>query len=229
LAWGESDAPRICDSLDGWFTVDNVVYEGEILTELDLRFEQRCKGGGASLFGKIHWLANDDSPKISPINPIPTDLWEPPPGAIPLSGNYVYLESQPGDFIGGGGTYLHTDADSTFSVSTKQSYVDTHSDVIDLKVTGGVDWQGEFTPMSSLNNLEPGYYPGVTRYPFHDPLKGGLVWSGGGRLCNTLEGWIAVDNITYQDNLPTSIDLRFEQHCEGFIPALNGKIHWEAQ
>jgi hypothetical protein len=36
-----------------------------------------------------------------------------------------------------------------------------------------------------------------------------------------------VDRITYVDNVLTSIDLRFEQHCEGGSTALRGAMHWD--
>jgi hypothetical protein len=35
-----------------------------------------------------------------------------------------------------------------------------------------------------------------------------------------------VDSITYVGTALQSIDLRFEQHCEGGASALRGKIHW---
>jgi hypothetical protein len=80
--------------------------------------------------------------------------------------------------------------------------------------------------MSTLTQLQPGYYADLQRYPFHNPAKGGLDWSGMGRGCNTLTGWFVGDSVTYTSNVLTAIDLRFEQHCEGFAPALHGNIHW---
>jgi len=47
-----------------------------------------------------------------------------------------------------------------------------------------------------------------------------------GRGCNTLTGWFVVDSVTYNEIALTAIDLRFEQHCEGDLPALHGEIHW---
>jgi len=35
-----------------------------------------------------------------------------------------------------------------------------------------------------------------------------------------------VDGVTYSGATLTSLDLRFEQHCEGLAPALHGQIHW---
>ena len=81
--------------------------------------------------------------------------------------------------------------------------------------------------MNTLSRLEVGYYGDLQRYPFHNPVKGGLSWSGEGRGCNTLTGWFVVDSLTYDGNTLTAIDLRFQQHCDGG-PALNGAVHWEA-
>jgi hypothetical protein len=81
--------------------------------------------------------------------------------------------------------------------------------------------------MYTLSQLQLGYYPDLRRYPFHNPAKGGLNWSGQGRGCNTLRGWFAVDRVTYTNGILTALDLRFEQRCEGGIPALHGAIHWD--
>ena len=80
--------------------------------------------------------------------------------------------------------------------------------------------------MNTLTQLQPGYYAGLQRYPFHNPVLGGLDWSGDGRGCNTLKGWFTVDSVTYVGSTLTAIDLRFEQHCEGGTTALHGAIHW---
>jgi hypothetical protein len=80
--------------------------------------------------------------------------------------------------------------------------------------------------MNILTQLQPGYYGNLMRYPFNNPVRGGLNWSGDGRGCNTLTGWLVVDNATYDNDILTAIDLRFEQHCDGATPALHGQIHW---
>ena len=80
--------------------------------------------------------------------------------------------------------------------------------------------------MSTVRQLQPGYYADLRRYPFHNPVKGGLDWVGEGRGCNTLLGWFAIDGDTYTNGNLTALELRFEQRCEGGIPALHGAIHW---
>ena len=63
--------------------------------------------------------------------------------------------------------------------------------------------------MNSLSRIETGYYPDLERFPFHNPAKGGLSWTGEGRGCNTLRGWFAVDRVTYSGSTLTAIELRF--------------------
>jgi hypothetical protein len=154
-----------------------------------------------------------------PVLPIPDTLWKPPAGSTPATGDYVYLKSDQGDWVGQGGTYLYTPLDASLAVSATGG-----------RLTVGVDgdtwWNGYFQTMSSITSLETGYYPDLQRYPFHDPTKGGLSWSGDGRGSNTLTGWFVVDSVGYVNGELTSIDLRFEQHSEGGAPALHGAIHW---
>ena len=219
LSW--SGEGRGCNRLTGWFVVDSVTYDGNTLTSIELRFEQHCEGGGPALNGAIRWDVNDNTGAPGPVVPPPSGLWEPAQGTTPASGNYVYLESDFGDYIGGGQNYLYTPADSVISTSSQSAH-------LSVSIDGDENWRGEFEGMNSLMRLEVGYYGNLQRFPFHNPVTGGLSWSGEGRGCNTLTGWFVVDSVTYDGNTLMAIDLRFEQHCEGGGPALNGEIHWDA-
>ena len=214
MSW--SGEGRGCNTLTGSVTVDAVEYSNGIITSMDLHFEQHCEGATPALRGTIHWSADDTTAPAGPVNPVPSSLWQPPAGATPASGNYVYLQSDAGDFIGQGATNTYTAANSTITLSMSNG----------LLTVGVAGWIGEFKAMESLTQVQQGYYPGLMRFPFHNPSKGGLSWSGNGRGCNALTGWFAVDRITYSGNTVTGLDLRFEQHCEGNTPALRGKIHW---
>ncbi|MBC7994657.1 MAG: hypothetical protein H7Z15_15615 [Rhizobacter sp.] len=217
LSW--SGNGRGCNTLTGWFVIDSITYAGNALASVDLRFEQHCEGGAAALRGQIHWVAGDPTAPPGPLTPLPAGLWNAPAGATPASGNYVYLQSDAGDFIGGGQTYLYTPGTATVSVtgSGRQAQVN---------VNGGGGWSANFVGMNSIAQLTPGYYGNLQRWPFHNAAKGGMNWSGNGRGCNTLSGWFVIDSISFASGNIASIDLRFEQHCEGGGPALRGKIHW---
>jgi len=217
LDW--SGEGRGCNTLTGWFVIDNVTYVNGVLTAIDLRFEQHCEGNATALHGQIHWTSNDTTVPPGPINPPPTGLWQPPTGSTPAAGNYVYLQSDYGDYIGAGQAYLYTQADAQITVSVAGGH-------LSLGIVGNQNWYGDFQTMIGLNQLQPGYYSNLLRYPFHNPTRGGLDWSGEGRGCNTLTGWFAIDNVTYVNGVLTAIDLRFEQHCEGVPAALRGQVHW---
>jgi hypothetical protein len=219
LSWyGEG---RGCNTLSGWFTVDSVRYVGASLAAIDLHFEQHCEGGVPALRGTIHWKSDDTSAPPGPVNPPPAGLWRPAPGSTPATGNYVYLQSDPGDYIGGGATYTYTPPTVTIAVTASGGH-------LSVSVNGVQAWSGDFQAMNTLSHIEAGYYADLRRYPFHNPVKGGLSWNGEGRGCNTLLGWFAVDRVTYTGGALTALDLRFEQHCEGGAPALHGAIHWDA-
>lgn len=207
--WGDG---RGCNTLTGWFVVDGVTWNGSSLATLDLRFEQHCEGGAPALRGKIHWDASDTTAPPGPVLPIPSSLWSPAAGATPASGNYIYLQSDSGDYIGGGQVSTVT----SLSVATGPGRV---------TVAGG-GWYGNFEGMEALTQLQPGYYGNLMRYPFHNQVRGGLDWSGNGRGCNKLTGWFAVDSVAYDAGGLAAIELRFEQHCEGAAPALRGKVRW---
>lgn len=217
LSWhGEG---RGCNTLTGWFVVDGVEFDGETLATIDLRFEQHCEGGGPALRGKIHWTANDATQPPGPENPPPPDLWAPPASATPASGNYVYLSSPPGDFVGAGRTYVYTAADAVLRVTAPNSRL------LSVSVDGDENWSGDFAVMDTLQHVEPGYYGDLERYPFNNPVRGGLSWSGNGRGCNTLTGWFVIDDITYASGTIETIELRFEQRCDGGAP-LRGAVRW---
>ncbi|MBB3179312.1 hypothetical protein [Variovorax sp. Sphag1AA] len=218
LSW--SGDGRGCNTLKGSFTISSVTYVGNVLKAIELSFEQHCEGFTPALRGQIHWTAYDKTTAPGPVNPPPAELWAPAPGTTPATGNYIYLASDRGDYVGGGSSYLFTPD----IVPMSATITGTH-----LSVRGGYGvntWDGDFVTMNSVTKLEPGYYGGLNRYPFNNPATGGLSWFGWGRGCNTLRGWFVVDQATYSGTTLKSIDLRFEQHCEGWTPALRGKVHW---
>ena len=220
LEW--SGEGRGCNTLKGWAIIDRVTLVAGAITEIDARFEQRCEGGAPALRGQIHWtLANTTNFPPEGPKPIPSDLWRADPAAVPATGNYVFLSSTAGDYVGGGRNYLYTGTTANLAVTSRPNYVG-------VSVRGDQNWTGDFQAMNSVTELRPGYYGDLSRYPFHNALKGGLDWSGDGRGCNRLSGWFVVDAVNYTAGVLKSIDLRFEQHCEGGSSALRGQIRWNA-
>lgn len=205
-----------CSSPSGWIAVDHAVYNGDQLGHIDLRFEQNCPNAGAPVRGRFRWT----SPTFNQPLPIPSGLWQAPAENIPTTGSYVYLQSDAGDYIGQGRNYLYTLSDAALSFTLNEGH-------LRVDVDGDEWWYGNFKAMSGVVPLRVGYYPMLQRYPFHNPARGGLDWSGDGRGCNQLTGWFAIDSISVIAGAVTAVDLRFEQHCEGWSQALRGKIHWQ--
>jgi hypothetical protein len=210
---------RGCNTLTATLVIDDVTYDGTTMTGIDLHFDQHCEGAAATLHGTVHWKAGDPTKVAGPVNPVPSGLWR-PGVSLPASANYVYLASDVHDYIGQGGTYLYTPTDATITVTSSGGHLNV--------AVNNYAWNGDFQAMNSLRQLQQGYYPNLQRYPFNNPVRGGLDWYGMGRGCNTLSGWFAVDAVSYSGTTLTSIDLRFEQHCDDGVAALHGAIHWHA-
>lgn len=177
---------------------------------------------GTAMAADYSWTFQtfSDGSTTGPVNPPPAGLWQPAAGATPATGNFVYLTGDAGDYIGQGQTYTYTPATAVISVSSTGG-------LLSVNINGNTWWYGNFKVMNTLTQLQPGFYPGLQRYPFHNPVFGGLDWSGSGRGCNTLKGWFAIDNVSYDINgTLAAIDLRFEQNCEGGTTALHGAVHW---
>lgn len=211
---------RGCNIVLGTFVVDSVRYAGGQLSAIDLGFEQHCEGNAVALRGRIRWAAGDTGQPVGPSNPPPPDLWAPAPGATPNAGSYVHLTSDPDDYLARGATTTYTQANSALSVTV----VDGH---VAVRILGDQTWSGDFQPMGNVSQLPLGYYRGLHDYPFQNPARGGLTWYGEGRGC-AATGWFVVDGVTYANGAVATLDLRFEHHCGNGVPALRGKIHWDA-
>lgn len=205
----------------GSFTIERVSYDGTRVAAIDLSFEQLCDGAAAALHGTIHWRSDDPTRAPGPVNPPPANLWRPASGATPAGVNFVYLQSDSGDYVGQGQTYLHIPTAATIGVTTS-------SGRLSITVSGSGAWSGDFLAMNSIHKLAPGLYPGLTGYWLTpNPTKGALDWHGPNRDCFLLTGWFAIDRLTYAADTLTAIDLRFEQQCAASpTAALHGAVHW---
>lgn len=208
-----------CSSQQGWFKVDGAEYAAGELASVDIRFEQRCGGGAIGLRGQLHWVRGDETRPPGPVNPAPGGLWEPPAGSTPTTGNYVYLASDPGDFLGRGVTETFTQANATFFPSRNLR-------VLEFGIGGRTGVLVSFIPMSPLTELETGYYPETQRAWSGNPAVGGLSVNYESRGCNVSTGWFVIDHIVFDGEAVAALDARFEHHCEGNTPAIRGKIHW---
>ncbi len=213
---------RGCGTVNGWFVVDDVVYVGQLILYIELRFEQRCGLSAAVSRGKLRWSAFDVQPAPGP-QTLPGSSWQPPEGSTPASGDFVYLESETGDSVGQGRTLLATSANASLQGTPFGASFHLRAE------QGGAAWVGDFRAMNSRWSLEPGFYPSLSRHPLHDPKQGGLSWSVESRACAALDGWVAIDELVNDaDGSVASIVMRFEQRCAGDTGALRGKLRWSA-
>jgi hypothetical protein len=204
------------------FAVDEVTYEGGALRSLTARFEQRCNATAPPMLGFLRFDANDPTTPPPPGDPA-AFTWSPPPGVVPTSGNYLYYESQPGDYIGQGQTRLFTTFLATFSVTESSGHVRART------IQGNFDnwWDLDVSGPDAQYQLVRGLYADVQRYPFHNPVEGGLDFSGDGRGCNELDATFAVDEVSYDAEGLRSVSVRFEQRCENSSSTLFGAFRWD--
>ncbi len=137
----------------------------------------------------------------------------------------LFLNSQPGDWVGGGVQQTFTPADGPFNVTAAAN--------------GGIQlffhtpdyshfWNLQFGPPYG-QKLAVGEYEGTQRFSFHSPTMPGLDVSGDGRGCNTDTGRFLVSNIAYNtDGTLAKLVIDFEQHCEGFMPPLYGSLRYNS-
>ncbi len=136
----------------------------------------------------------------------------------------IFLDSQPGDYIGQGMQATFTPADGSFTVSGSTSGI-----TVSFFGSGfGLFWFLDFAPPTG-QSIARSEYEGAQRYAFHAPPKPGLDVSGDGRGCNTVAGRFLVSEVAFNpDNTVARFAVDFEQHCEGATPALYGSVRYNS-
>jgi len=130
------------------------------------------------------------------------------------------MQSDPGDYIGGGTTWTYG-ADSSFGVYGSRSFAS-----VSVDGANGDWWYLDFEPAAG-DVLAPGTYTGATRYPFNG-TGAGLSISGEGRGCNELSGSFTVNEFTTDRSALRTLSISFEQHCEHSPAALRGTFNFRA-
>lgn len=229
---------RGCNRLTGRFEVHEITFgAGNTVLGLAVDFEQHCEGGVAALFG---WVRVNSAVPIADTDGdgVP-DLQDNCPGdanagqsdtdgdgignacdAV-MGATFVFLDSQPGDYIGGGREYLFTPEDGGPITASSNG-----GTFISFRA-GGFRYEFE---SSSGDVLEVGAYEEATRYPFNALSEPGLSVSGNGRGCNRLTG--RFDILEAEFGPQGSVEhfaVDFEQHCEGGSAALFGLIRFNSE
>lgn len=217
LSWtGEG---RGCNASLGTLLVDEFIGLTTDPDRIVARFEQWCDSRSTPLRGYVRYEKGDPTTP-----PPPGDAtafpWSPPPGSVPATGDYLYIESTPGDYIGQGRTELYAATDSSLTLSEA-------SGVVRLRVDRDASWwEVNVSGPDAQWLLQPGLYDQLARWPFHNPVEGGLSMSGEGRGCNRLAGAFAVDRVVYENDRLQAVEVRFVQRCEETGPPLYGAFRW---
>src|SRR5262249_35840687 len=136
------------------------------------------------------------------------------------TGTFLFFNSHPGDYIGGGIQQTFTPADSTFNESYDGSLLS-----VTVNSSAGDFWVVELAAPPG-QPLVPGTYTGAVRAAVRGPGQPGIVVFGDGRGCNQTFGPFTVNPAVYgPSNYVQTFDATFEQHCESSdAPALFGEI-----
>ena len=217
-----------CSVPTGWFSVDHIAYdEFGNMSELDVRFEQRCDGNTPALHGQIHWFAGDPTQPPGPVVPPPAGLWAPSPASIPSTGNYAYLEGEAGNSILDGTSQLVAGPTADVSATAVSGDPDIYLSATqgDLYVSGGL---GGIHPTQT--ELSPGYYGNAQMVPGQFGYqRPSLIVHTQFTCDNYLDGWFVIDEISYSaPAVLQSVTFRFEQRCDGEAASLHGQFHWSA-
>lgn len=229
---------RGCNTLTGRFDLHELVFDaGGALARLALDFEQHCEGGIPALYGFVRFNSDvglldsdgdgvldlkDNCPTVRNADQADSDADGQGNVCDQVQGaTLVYLDSRPGDYIGGGRQWLFTPEDGgpiTASVGGT-GFVQVSA--------GGFNF---YFAARQTESLEVGSYEGATRYPFNEPTEPGLSVSGNGRGCNQLTGRFDVLEITRQpDGRVRNLAIDFEQHCEGGSAPLFGLVRYNSE
>lgn len=134
----------------------------------------------------------------------------------------LYLDSLPGDYVGGGANTVFNLANGTWTATSG-----SNGGRVAIEVDDGIDrWSLNFSaPLGQP--LAVGTYGDATRYPFTQ--FNGLDVSGRGRGCNQLTGRFVILEIALApDGSVQRFAADFEQHCEDAVPALFGAIRYNS-
>jgi len=139
--------------------------------------------------------------------------------AAAAEGIVVTMFSDPGDYIGAGSRQEFDKTNASFGGTVSTGGINLSAS----GGTSGLSWSFVIDPPPGAR-FHVGYYPKVQRAPFRTAGYAGLDITGDGRGCNTDSGAIEIRDMAVSGSAITRLDLLYEQHCEGGVPALFGEV-----
>lgn len=157
-------------------------------------------------------------------SPTPTPVPTPTPTPVPIGNTTaVFLDSQPGDYIGLGQQLTF------YPLCTKCLTAQGSPSHVEFSLNSGGHWFYLDFASPGGQTLSPGDYENAERWPFQSVDAPGLSIDGDGRGCNTLTGRFIVKEAVFAfDGTPALFSASFEQHCEGGAAALFGEIRYQS-
>jgi hypothetical protein len=132
----------------------------------------------------------------------------------------LFMDSQAGDWVGRGRTWLYSPADGRFSATQSGR-------AVQIGFQGKTWWDARFAPGPEGWKV-PGAYFNAKRYPFNGESPG-LDVTGDGRGCNQQGGWFYVYELEIAtDGTVTRFAADFDQHCENRDVAMYGSVRYNS-
>jgi hypothetical protein len=150
-----------------------------------------------------------------------------PAQAYPAVSGSLTLASEPGDPVGGGGTYaLGTAAGDAFDVRGETEGGAGTVSRIQVIADDGVERWGVLLTAPDGRGLVPGTYPGAVRNPYGSGLPGITIerWNAWGCTSETVGSFTVTEAVYGTSNYVETFHATFEQHCDGMEPAITGEI-----
>ena len=202
------------------------------VTALAVDFAQRCGELAPALTGSLRF--NSALPRGTHLCSTPdpyasvgggtcdSGTWLPPGSTVPDGTTALFIDSQPGDPVGAGGTYSYAAPSTTFLIGRNEA------NGVSVSVKNGtrVEWSLDFSAPGKVP-ITTGTYLSVSDYP-SSPFAG-LGVSGQGSSCAGVTGHFVVREVVYGiDGSVLRFDVDFEQHCGDGDPALFGALRYRS-
>lgn len=138
----------------------------------------------------------------------------------------LYIDSQPGDYVGQGEQRLFTAADFTFTATSSQG-----GSVVSIAARTdnfSTPWSVMFQAPGGVP-LAPGVYENASSHSFITSVSPSLSVNAPARSCFRLFGRFIVYEIAFgSSGVVTRFAADFEQHCDGGSAALFGAVRFNA-
>lgn len=145
-----------------------------------------------------------------------------PAHAAEAPATFVTMIGESGDYISGGAARMYRPGNATITLTGTSKNVQ-------VDVSGGAS--GDYFTFNfdapDTQDLQPGLYENVQRFPFNTGSRAGLSVYGSGRGCNTLAGQFRILDIHVDENGAVDrFDATYAQRCGTSAAVLYGHVRY---